>query len=69
MKLTNRTIVYSINVNDLQNVAEETLGRTLSDKEAESVGDCIGDYIDWVQAIENAISKVVIDTDSPYRGV
>ena len=62
MKLTNQTIVYSINVDDLQTVAEETLGRELSEKETELVGDCVGDFIDWVQAIESAISKVVKDT-------
>jgi len=62
MEITNNTIVYSINVADLQTVAEETLGRALSDKEAELVGDCVGDYIDWVQAIEDAISRIVVDT-------
>lgn len=61
MKLTNQTIVYSINVEDLQSVAQENLGRSLSARETKLVSDCVGDYIDWVHAIESAIRKIVKD--------
>jgi len=40
-------IVYSINVEDLQNVAEQELGRALTDNEIQSVARKVGDFIDW----------------------
>jgi len=54
-------IVYSINVADIQNVANEVLERRLTRKELLVVKESTGDYIDWVQAIENAIQKHVHD--------
>ena len=45
-------IIYSINIEDIQNVAEEELGRKLSKKELKIVEDKVGDYIDWYGAIE-----------------
>jgi hypothetical protein len=48
-------IIYSINIEDVQNVAEEELGRKLSKKELEIIEDKLGDYIDWYSAIEIAI--------------
>ena len=45
-------IIYSINIEDVQNVAEEKIGRKLSKKELKIVEDKIGDYIDWYGAIE-----------------
>jgi len=44
-------IVYSINVEDIQNVAEEQLGRELTEKEVNFVEDRLGDYIDWYDSI------------------
>lgn len=54
---TNERIVYSINVSDIQEVAEQVLERKLTKKEIALVEDSVGDYIDWVQAIENAICE------------
>jgi len=48
-------IVYSINVGDLQNVAARVLDRQLSNEELEIVANSVGDFIDWNQAIQNAI--------------
>jgi hypothetical protein len=48
-------IVYSINVDDLQEVSNEVLERRLTNKEITSVANSVGNYIDWVQAIEHAI--------------
>ncbi len=48
-------IIYSLNIEDVQNVAEERFGRKLSDKELEIVEDKIGDRIVWYEIIEDLI--------------
>lgn len=53
-------IIYSINVEDVQNVAEEKLGRKLTNKELKIIEDKIGDYIDWHSAIDMAIQNEVL---------
>lgn len=55
----NERIVYSINVADIQEVANEFLERDLTEEEVVLVEDSLGDYIDWFQAIENSILKHV----------
>jgi hypothetical protein len=50
-------IIYSININDIQDVANEVLERDLTNEEIALVQDSVGDYIDWFQAIENAINQ------------
>jgi len=55
----NDTILYSINVEDVQTVAEEELGRKLTNAEIASVEDKLGDYIDWHTAVENAVNDSV----------
>lgn len=52
-------IIYSINIEDVQNVAEEELGRELTEKELEIVEDKLGDYIDWYSAIDNTIRNEI----------
>lgn len=56
MKKSDR-IIYSLNVEDIQNVARQTLGRELTEKEILLVEEAIGDHIDWFDAIELAINK------------
>jgi len=51
--------VYEISVDDLQQVAKEVLERELTDDEITAVGNSVGDYIDWFQAIENAINNCI----------
>ncbi len=53
-------IIYSINIEDVQNVAAEELGRELSEKELKIVEDKIGDCIDWYSAIEFAIQNEIL---------
>lgn len=48
-------IIYSINIEDVQNVAEQELDRKLTTKELKLVEDKVGDYINWYEAILNAI--------------
>lgn len=52
-------IIYSINVEDIQNVANEELGRELTDDELKTIEDKVGDYIDWFGAISDAINEVI----------
>lgn len=52
-------IIYSINIEDVQTVAEEKLGRKLNHKELKIVEDKIGDYIDWYEAITLALNEAV----------
>ena len=51
----NNRIVYSINVDDIQKVAQQVLERNLTKGEIILVEESIGDYLDWFQAIENSI--------------
>jgi hypothetical protein len=55
MKTKAAKTVYEISVTDLQHVAKEVLERELTDEEVVAVGNSVGNYIDWFQAIENAI--------------
>jgi hypothetical protein len=54
--MNKETIVYSLNVEDLQTVAKQELSRKLSQKEIAIVADKVGDYIDWQGAIAAAIA-------------
>ena len=51
-------IVYSINIEDLQTVAEEELERELTDEEIKLVEDRLGDYIDWYGTIAMALGEL-----------
>ena len=53
----NDRIIYSLNVIDTQDVAKQVLKRRLTKKEIALVEESVGDYIDWFQAIENAIRE------------
>lgn len=55
--MQNEEIIYSINVEDLQNVAVEELDRTLSEKELQIVEHQIGKYIPWYDIISEIINS------------
>ncbi|MDH5769117.1 MAG: hypothetical protein OEZ31_09190, partial [Nitrospirota bacterium] len=55
---------YSINIEDVQNVAEEELGRELTEKELKIVEDKVGDYIDWYSAIDFTIQNEILKHDN-----
>ena len=59
MKTEIERTVYELSVDDLQRVAGEVLGRQLTDEEIAAVRNSVGDYIDWFQAIENAIANCI----------
>lgn len=50
-------IIYSINIEDAQNVAQQELGRDLTNKELKIVEDKIGDQFDWLEAIASVIER------------
>jgi len=61
MKTDNKDrIVYSINVDDIQEVSNQVLERRLTKDEIVLVVESIGNYIDWFQAIENSIIEHII---------
>jgi len=53
-------IIYSINIGDIQEVANQILERRLTKEEIILVEKSVGEYIDWFQAIENSIREHVI---------
>ena len=55
----NNKIVYSINVSDIQEVANQTIERTLTKDEIVLVEKSVGNHLDWFQAIENSIRNCV----------
>jgi hypothetical protein len=59
MKTAPKDTVYELSVEDLQLVAREVLKRELNSEEIAAVRNAVGDYIDWFQAIENAIQRCV----------
>jgi len=52
-------VIYSINVEDLQTVAEQELERELTNDEIEIVEKRLGDYIDWYGAIALTLNEVI----------
>lgn len=56
---SNDRIIYSINVADIQEVANQVLERELTKEEVVLVEDSLGNYLDWFQAIENSILEHV----------
>jgi hypothetical protein len=57
MKPAPSKTVYKLTVEDLQYVATDVLQRQLNSEEIAAVRKAVGDYIDWFQAIENAIYR------------
>ncbi|MGE0128856.1 MAG: hypothetical protein AB7U82_12320 [Blastocatellales bacterium] len=52
-------MLYSITVEDVQNVANEEISRALTDGEIELVADKLGDHIGWYEAIALTIADVI----------
>lgn len=52
-------ILYSINVEDVQDVAQREFDRELDDKEMESVAAKLGEYIDWYEAVNTAVAQTI----------
>lgn len=57
--LDNEKIVYSVNIEDIQNVANQELDRDLTEEELKKVEDKLGDYFDWYGSIQECINDVL----------
>lgn len=49
-------VIYQLTIEDIQNVADDFLGRFLTINEIELIEGKIGDNIDWYSAIVNTIT-------------
>lgn len=59
-KIENNYVLYSINVEDAQNVANELFDRDLTNSEIKKVEEKLGDYLpNWFDLLEMAIDDVV----------
>lgn len=54
-RMDGKKILYSLNVNDAQDVAGQEFDKVLTDAELETIQNTIGDYIDWYSAMICAI--------------
>lgn len=52
--------IYSISIDDVNQVAGEVLSRPLTKQEIKKISEKLGDNIDWFQAIENTLSDLKI---------
>lgn len=57
--MTNETIIYQLDVQDIQNVANEELGRDLSFEEVEKILESIAERIPWYDAIAYSIYEKI----------
>ncbi len=51
-------IFYYVSIGDIQDVAEEEIGRNLSDREIESIKDIIAERINWYDPIAQVIHEM-----------
>lgn len=58
--MKNNKVIYSLNVEDIQIVAQETLNRELSNDETRIIIDSIQNKINWHAAIEDSINEKII---------
>lgn len=52
-------ILYSINVQDVQDVAHREYNRQLNQEEVKSVAHKLGEYIDWYEAVNTAVAETI----------
>jgi hypothetical protein len=57
--LNRDTIIYSLNVQDVQVVALQEVGRELSQQEIEKIRDLIASNINWYDAISASIQTSI----------
>ncbi len=57
-------VIYSVNLEDVQNVAQQELGRALSSSELKIIEEKIGDQFDWYEAIASLIATHIARHES-----
>ena len=53
-------IVYSLNIEDIQTVAVQEIGRELVEGEIDQVRNLVGEYINWYDAIFHSIREITV---------
>ncbi len=53
-------IIYSLNVEDIQTVANDEIERDLTDIEIEKIIDLIAEKINWYDAIADSINEKIV---------
>jgi len=59
-------IIYSINIEDVQNVAEQELDRELTIAELRIVADKIGDQFDWYGSIVAVLDQYITTSECSH---
>ena len=54
-------IIYSLNKEDAQTVAMETLGRKLAGHEMSALEEILGEHINWFDAISKALNNISVN--------
>jgi len=54
-----KKIIYSLTIEDIQNVAFHELGRSLLPKEVDKIIELISEKINWYDAIVNSINEKI----------
>lgn len=54
-------IIYQLTEEDIQNVAEQELGRELNQEDIKKIVDLIAENIPWYDAIADAIIEIIHD--------
>jgi hypothetical protein len=60
MKL--KSVIYSLTVEDVQEVANQELGRDLTDNEIKKIKDIIAEKITWYDAILDTINEKIVNS-------
>ena len=58
--MNNNKIIYSLNVKDIQTVANKELRRDLSPREIKKILNTIGEKINWYDAIADSVNETII---------
>jgi len=66
-KMKKNKILYSLNAEDFQNVADELIERHLTDEEINKIADWVADNIPWHDLISDGIAEIIseVDFDAP----
>ncbi|MGI8583956.1 MAG: hypothetical protein ACR2KX_17300 [Chitinophagaceae bacterium] len=58
--MNNNKIIYSLNVKDIQTVANKELRRDLSSQEIKKILNTISEKINWYDAIADSVNERII---------
>ncbi len=61
--MRNKSVIYSLSVEDIQTVALQELERNLSTNEIEMIKKVIAEKINWYDAILNSINEKIMPSN------